>query len=324
MNKFTSAMVIIALTGLYFFSGLADVDPGEVGIKVKKIGANKGMQDDTLDTGLHWVEPFKYDVITYDVKIHQYDVQDLPAQSKDGQPISVDASLEIGLSDNLVPQLHEQVGRDWFERLIYPAMRSTVRNKTSEHLSDAIYTAKGRNAIQLAVEEVLIAKAAPYGINIRVNLRALEFTNNDFIKTLENKAKEAQNVIIATRQAERAEQDAIKVANIAEGEKQKSIKQAEAEREKLRLEGEGQRLKDEEIAKGNLALKQAEAEGSRLQVEAFGDGATYASVRWAEMLGPNVKVLGYPLGAPGTTGLFNVDGVLGQALKVKGAQNVTQ
>jgi len=70
------------------------------------------------------------------------------------------------------------------------------------------------------------------------------------------------------------------------------------------------RQKKEQEAKGILAIAQAEAEGTRLQVNAFGDGKTYASVKWAENLGPNVKVWGIPTGTPGTTSLMDINGIV--------------
>ena len=324
MKTFISGIMVMLGLAAYGLAGITLVEPGEVGIKIKNLGENRGMQPDTLGTGIHWVEPIQYDTVTYDTRLKQQVIDNLPGQSKDGQDLHIDVSLEIGLADGNVPFLHESIGRNWYEQVIYPAVRSSIRNESSRHLSDEIYTGKGRTLLQQGIQDTMDEKGKQFGILININLRGLSFTNQDFIATLENKAIAAQNVIIEERNAEKAEYTALQSANIAEGEKQKKIKQAEAERERLKLVGEGQRLRDEEKAKGILALKKAEAEGNRLQVQAFGDGSTYASVKWAEHMGPNVKVLGYPLGAPGTTGLFNVNGVLGNALKIKGAGAVGQ
>jgi hypothetical protein len=112
-------------------------------------------------------------------------------------------------------------------------------------------------------------------------------------------------------------QEAIKVANIAEGQKQKQkrIKEAEAEKEELRLQGEGKKLRDIEIAAGNLALFKAKAEGTRLQVLAYGSGDTYASVKWAESIGPDFQVYGVPTGAPSTSSIVDLNSVIQGAFK---------
>ena len=244
----------------------------------------------------------------------------MPSNTADGQPISVDLSLEVSLNPALVPDLHQKVGRDYMERVVFPALRSNIRNHTSQKTSDEIYTGAGRRFVQDIIQAEMREKLEPLGILISVNLRDIHFLNQDFIKVLEDKAEAQQRVTIAERQAAQAANDAIRVGNTAEGEKQKSIKVAEATRETRRLEGEGYRLQKEEEAKGILAVATAEAEGTRLKALALSGAGSSAlvSMEWAKQMGPNVKVYGYPLGAPGTTGIFNVDGILGDALKIKG------
>ena len=320
MNRLIGGTIIAFILGMYGLVGIVDIEPGEVGLLVKKIGAGSGMKKETLNTGMHWIDPWRYDAPVYDTRLKQYVEEDIPAQSKDGQPILVDISLEIGLEDDKVPLLHESIGYAWYEQVILPTLRSAIRNETSEHLSDHVYTAEGRKTIQSTVENTIREKGDSYGIHVSLNLRDLSFTDLEFVKTLEKKAEAAQKVIIAQRQAEQAMQDAIKVANIAEGAKQQVIKESEGNRERLRLAGEGERLQKEEQAKGILAIAQAEAEGMRLKAMALSGAGSegLVSMEWARQLGPNVKVLGYPLGAEGTTGIFNVDGILGDVLKVKG------
>lgn len=310
--SFVSGIVLITFLILFGIAGIVDIDPGEVGLLVKKVGTNRGMQKETMDTGTRWVNPITYDVPIYDARFKQYVLSDVETQTKDGQPVLVDVSLQMGLDDGKIPWLHEHVGKDYWEQVVYPALRSAIRDKVPSKLSDEIYTSEGREGVQKAIQNVLSQKFDPMGILITVNLRDIDFTNADFIKTLERKAMAAQNVVIEERNAEAAAQVAIKTANIAEGNKQKSIKEAEAERERLRLQGEGERLQKEEQAKGILAVKSAEAEGARLLTNAYtGEGARYvAQIEWARHLGPNVKVYGVPTGAPGTNSLIDINGVL--------------
>ena len=319
MGKLTFGGVLVGLAFMviYAIAGITNVSPGEVGIMVKMLGEGRGMQKEVLGAGTRWVEPMAYDVEVYDTRAQQYNFEPVTANTADGQPVRVSLSLEVRLDGGKVPQLHERIGRDYFERVVYPATESLVRNNAALQQSDKIYMGEGRLVIQTSVQDGLNSKLTEYGIEVAVNLKPIVFLNDTFVTTLEDKAKAAQRVTIAQRDAERAEQEAIRTKNQAEGEKQKVIKEAEAMRERLKLEGEGERLQKEEQAKGILAIAKAEAEGAKLQVDAYGSGPTYASVKWAEHMGPNVKVLGYPLGAPGTTGLFNVDGILGKALQVQ-------
>ncbi len=326
MKKFVSLIAAISLlmTGaLYGLAGLTKVNPGETGIVVNVLGTDRGMEKETLDIGYRWVEPFAHDVIVYNTQeIQQGKLEGMSAGTKDGQPIAVDLSLQTGLTADMVPYLHVRVGPDYYNKIVYPAMRDIIRNATGGVDSDVIYTQEGRSQVQNDIEKQLVARFGQYGITFRANVRDIRFVNEDFVATLEAKAKAAQKIEIERRNASAAEQTAIAVANKAEGEKQRAIKEAEAQSETLRLQGLGERQSAEERAKGILAIAKAEAEGIRLKNEALSGpgGGVYASIEWAKQLGPNVKVLGYPLGAPGTTGLFNVDGVLGDALKVKGLE----
>ena len=304
-----AVVLLIVIGALFGFAGLTDIDPGEVGLKIKMIGKDKGMQDDTLDTGMHWINPVTYDIATYDTRLKQYTLEDVASTTKDGQPVLVDLSLEIGLMDKGVPNLHETVGKNYFDQVVYPATRSAIRNNTSKQLSDGIYTGEGRALVQEGIAEFLKPKLAEKGIIVEVNLRDISFSNAQFVQTLEQKAMAQQQVLIKERNAKAAEHEADRMENIADGKKRVRVKQAEAKKEELRLEGEGEKLKQEEVAKGILAIAKAKAEGTRLQVNAYGSGETYASVKWAEHMGANVKVYGFPTGATGTASVMDLNGV---------------
>ena len=301
--SFAAAGVLAFVALIYGLSGLTTVEPGEVGILVKQFGDGKGMQEETLGTGTHWIDPITYDVPVYDTRLTQEKLLDILSNTADGQPILVDATFEIGLIPNGVPGLHENVGRDYFNQVVYPAARSAIRNSTSQHDSDVVYTGEGRALIQQELTETLQSKLEPMGIRISTNLSDIEFQNQDFVATLERKAKADQEEVIQTRLAEAATQEAIKVKNQAEGAKFKRIQEAEAERETRRLEGEGERLKQEEVAKGILAIGNAEADVIKLKANALTGtgGALYRDIEVLGGLGQTVQFYGVPTGAEGTS-----------------------
>lgn len=313
------AMAILTISGLIFgLSGMVNIEAGEVGILVKMVGTNTGMQKETLSTGLKWVNPITYDVFVYDTRSHQKDVAiKMEAQTNDGQPIVVDISMEISLTAASVPNLHQNIGEDYFVRVIEPAFRSIARDSIATQKSDVVYTGKGRQTIGKLIETTLNKKLNPNGINVIINFRDLDFVNQAFVKTLEQKAVAAQQEEIERRLAKAAEQKAIKVANVAEGAKQRVIKEAEAQAEKDRLQGFGERQQKEELAKGILAVGQAEAEVVRLRNAAMDGpgGDKIVALAWAENMGPNVKIYGIPTGAPGTSSMMDINGMLQGAFK---------
>lgn len=300
--KLIGAGILCFFMATYFLSGTTTLDPGEVGIVVQNLGTNRGMQDYTLDTGWHWIEPFSYDTIVYDTRLKQYDLKGIPAGTQDGQPITVDVSFEIGLRDSGVPSLHETVGKDYFDEVVYPAARSAIRTATANKLSDEVYTGAGRVSIQDELSNYLQVRLEPVGIRISANLRDIEFQNKDFVATLERKAKAAQEEVIQQRLAAAAKEEAIKVQNRAEGERFKREQAAAAQKYELQAQGEGERLKQEEIAKGILAVGQAEADVIKLKATALvGSGGTlYRDIEVLGGLGQRVEFYGVPTGAENT------------------------
>lgn len=301
---------------IYVIAGFTEVEPGEYAILIQQFGDEKGVREDGLDVGTHWVEPFYYDVETYDTKARQYPME-VQAQTKDGQPVMVTVTFEISLQADLVRELHSLIGRDYYNRVVEPAARAAVRDALPTQLSDDVYTDEGRAFMQgVIISDLEEKRMSERGILVSVNLQEIRFLNPQFVATLEEKARAAQQEEIQRRLAAAAEQEALKVEFQAEGERLARIQRAEAEREELRLNGEGQRLQQEEQAQGILAIATAEAEGVRLRREALAGrgGAELVSIAWAENLGPNVKVYGVPTGAPGTTSIIDVNSVIQGAL----------
>jgi len=310
--KIGASALLLVIAMAFGIGGITNIEPCEVGLLVNMIGSDKGMQAKTMGTGMHWVNPIVYDTPIYDTRSYQVEVDDIRSQTQDGQPVLADISMEISLRADGVPNLHERIGPDYFKKVIYPAFRAVVRDSIATERSDVVYTGLGRTRIGLLIENQLNKKLNPNGINIDINFRNLNFVNKAFIETLEKKAIAAQKEEIERRFAVAALQSAIKVANIAEGAKQKVIKEAEADAEKARLQGLGERQQKEEVAKGILAVGQAEAEVVRLRNEAMNGpgGDKIVALAWAENLGPNVKVYGIPTGAPGTASMMDLNGIL--------------
>lgn len=314
LGKLIVSGVGASILALYGLVGITGVEPGEVGLVVKQFGDNRGISEVTLDTGTHWVDPFMNDVVVIDTRLKKYEQLDIPSNTKDGQPILVDVVFEIGLLDSNVPNLVENIGRDWYTQVVYPAARSAIRNNTSEHMSDAVYTGAGRAQIQQELTAELTNRLEPLGIRITANLSDIEFTNTDFVHTLEEKAKAAQQEEIQRRYAAAAKEEAIATQNRAEGEKFKVEQEAQATRIRLQLEGEGERLKQEEIALGILAVGQAEADVIKLKANALvgNGGSLYRDIEVLGGLGKSVDYYGTPTGAPGTSTYIIDEALRGQ------------
>ena len=297
-----AGITLLLVAAIWGIAGLTVIDPGEVGLVVRQFGENRGMQKITLDTGTHWVEAFTNDAIVVDTRLKQYKLVDIPSNTKDGQPILVDVVFEIGLLDSNVPNLIENIGTDWYTQVVYPAAKSAIRNNTSEKMSDEVYTGEGRASIQEQLTNELGSRLEQYGIRITANLSDIEFTNSDFVATLERKAKAAQEETIQARLADAAVAEALKVQAVAEGQKFKVVQEAEAEKQRLRLQGEGVMLQKEAEALGILAVGQAEADVIKMKATALigSGGELCRDIEVLGGLGKTVEFYGVPTGAEGT------------------------
>lgn len=315
--KLSGFGLIALIIAIYVFAGLTHVNPGETTILIKNIGSNKGMQPEPLLTGTHWVDPWTYDVVTYDTRLRQMEEVTESAGTGDGQPITIVGSLQLGLDPKHVPQLHQELGQDFYSRVIHPALISIIKNKAPSQNSDEAYTLKGREAIEKSINDELTGRYGKDGIIVVFNLKDLTFANKQYVGILEAKALATQKIQVETRLAAAAVQEAAKVSNTAEGQKQARIRAAEANREEQRLKGEGSRLGKEEEAKGNLALATAEARGIELRRQALSGagGSELVSIEWAKQMGPNIKVYAFPTGAPGTSSIMDLNGIMQGALK---------
>lgn len=309
--------IIALILLIYLFSGWTTIRAGEVGILLKQYGTDRGMQKETLGPGSHWIEPFAYDVYIYDTRFVQKELTHtdaIPAGTLDGQPIQIDVSFQVGLDAANVPNLHQNVGQDWWNQLVLPLVRSTVRDETAKVSSQATYTGIGREQIQGGINAKLKEKLTPFGVRIETNLRDVRFDNNEFKEALNRKAIAEQQQEINRRQALAAVEDANRIKNVAEGaryqveqvaqgERVKVEQAANAERERLRLSGEGERLQKEEQAKGILAIALAEAEGTRAKNAALSGpgGRNLVEIEWAHSLGPKLTIWGLPISEKSST-----------------------
>lgn len=316
--KGVAMAALLAIGGLYGVAGYESLELNESGIQVVMLGSDKGSTIE-MTPGMQWVDPIMNDVFIYDTRSRQYEIPSVSSETADGQPIVADVSLEIRLVAADIAALHKNIGKNWYEEVVYPAARKFIRVNTSSVSSDAIYTGNGKRQVSNGIAKDL-AYLTERGIDVTVNLRNVEFTNPAFIQSLEAKAVATQNEIIAKRNALADIERAKGVVNTAEGQKQKRIKEAEAGKAEQELRGIGSRLEKEQEAKGLLAMLKAKAAGTKLQVQAYGGGEYYAQVKVAEAMGDNFQIYGIPTGAPGTTSVMGLDKLLGKAVGVTDAR----
>lgn len=256
------------------------INSGEMGIK-----ARTGQYDpNPLEPGLHFFLPFIDRVIVVDTRVRQINYASLEGTNENlgigtgvinknsisvldsrGLPVSIDVTVQYQLNPIQVPQTIATWSLNWENKIIDPVVRDVVRSVVGKYTAEELPT--NRNTIATQIEEG-IRKTIQAQPNEPVELRAVQL--REII--LPSKVKEQiERVQIAKQEAERtkyeverANQEALKKAALAEGEANATIISAKGKAMAVKIEADAQAYSNKEIANSLntplLNLKQIETQ----------------------------------------------------------------
>lgn len=221
------------------------VDPGYVGVKVKTLGQNKGIEPTGLDVGRYWMG-ILYDLYTYPTFVNIYP---FTLESTDGSEVDeafrfqsiegITCNVDLAISAHADPANAVtlfQTYRKEMVPIIKEMLRQDVNNYFVDYASklrvDELYSTKKMDMLNYAKDQ-LIAKVSPNGIII----------DDISFKSDIRFPIEVQKAIIAKIEA-------IQLAT----QKQNEIVQAEADAKKLVAKAQGEYEAKLLEAKGNMAL----------------------------------------------------------------------
>ncbi len=148
-NSKLSRYMIIGFIGFVLFMMLTNtsfitIEPGFKGVKFKRFAG--GINKEKIYTqGFHVVMPWDK-IIQYDVRTNEaYETMDV--LSKNGLSISVELSYRYQPIDEKIGYIHEEIGKDYANRILKPEIRSATREVIGKYLPEELYSTK-REAIQ--------------------------------------------------------------------------------------------------------------------------------------------------------------------------------
>jgi len=154
-NQGLPKAMIMGIVGLIFIvlfgsSMFYTVDPGEKGILFKKFAG--GLDKETVyGQGFHVIAPWNT-LHVYDVKIHET-FEKMEVLSKNGLSIKIDLSFRYMPVQEKIGYLHDEIGRNYLERIIKPEIRSVTREVIGNYLPEELYSTK-REAIEDEIESL--------------------------------------------------------------------------------------------------------------------------------------------------------------------------
>jgi regulator of protease activity HflC (stomatin/prohibitin superfamily) len=279
--------VVIAVALSVVGAGIVFIEPNERGVVISPYDP-KGYRDAALTPGLRWIIPGER-VQTYNISQQTYTMSStagegqvsgddsVPARTKDGQEILIDASVLYLVNPDKVPQLHINLQNDYVERVVRPQSRSIVRDVVSQY----------------GVEEVVSSKRAEMEETITA-LLTQKFADNNLILAdfLVRNIRFSDEYAAAVEQKQIAEQLAQQAAFVVQQKKQ----EAEQARQVAQGQADAAVIAAKGAADARVIQAQAEAEALALISSALKDNPDLITYQYVSKLSPNVQVIYLPSG----------------------------
>jgi regulator of protease activity HflC (stomatin/prohibitin superfamily) len=182
---------LIGLVGFVvwiFCLGLVIVPPGTVGVQT-----NFGqVQETTLPPGLHWVPPFMAQVTNMDTRVQPHPMKEIDAASREYQEVRITGMLNYHIDPAYASQLFQQVGPDFADKVIDPALNDFVKTVTPEYSVTEILNK--RDEIRSRAMDALGSNLARYHIIVDDIYIANIAFSDEYQAAIEQKQVAAQQV----------------------------------------------------------------------------------------------------------------------------------
>lgn len=298
LRRLLSWRILVPLGGLgvvtVISAALVFIDPRETGVVVSLISP-KGIREQPLPSGLHWIVPLAEQVVRYPIVTQSYTMAIRPregaelgddairARTADGQVVIIDITVLFRIDPERAVDLHIQWQDRYIREFIRPGLRAFVRSQAARFNVDEINSEK-RQAFEAALNSMNHDHTRGSGIvPEKILVRNITFSP-EYAQSVEEKQTALQRV---TEAAYKAKQ----VANLANGE-------AEKIRITARADADATVIRAEAHATARVVQARAEAEALNLIGVALHERSDLLTFRYIDKLAPNMKAMLLPSNAP--------------------------
>lgn len=131
----TSLIVLFAV--VFFWRHIVHtVNPGEAAVSWRRFSGTE--IDKVYLEGTHFIWPWNK-IYIYDLRVQKVDTK-VPVLSTDGLEINIDVTIRYRAEERTLPQLHQQVGPDYADRIVLPHVVSAVREVFGKYRPEQLYT----------------------------------------------------------------------------------------------------------------------------------------------------------------------------------------
>jgi len=207
-------IIVVALVILIVISAsVGTVGAGERGIHLR-FSAVTGR---VFDEGLYFIAPFISRVAIMDVRIQKEEVR-ATASSSDLQTVASIVALNFHLQPSMAARVYQEVGTEYNNRLIAPALQESVKAGTAGYTAEELITK--RPLVREEIKQLLSDKLEPQGILVDdFNIVDFQFSST-FNAAIEAKVMAEQEALTAQNMLERIKFEAEQAVAEAKGKAQ--------------------------------------------------------------------------------------------------------
>ena len=275
-------MLLVLLMVAYRFF-LVYVEPDEFGIKVVRLGANRGVQKEVYGSGLHFVVPGLQEMYRLPMGVQVLELTDYPKtaassarkekaahiQTSDGFFVNVDVSIVYRILDPYEVFTIIGPGRLYEDNGIMPKAEPVLKATLGELTTEEFYNSPLRVRKAEAARDLLNRELNPKGIKVEyVMVRYFKYSD-EIQKNIEEKKLKDQLVFKNQAEARAATEEAGLKKIVQEGEATLSVKMEEGRAYMTRRRAEKDLYVRKKTAEADLLVRLAEAERVKLKNEAL-------------------------------------------------------
>ena len=213
--KFRKAtlLVLVALVS----TGCVRIGSGHQGVLFKLFG---GTQKDFFGEGIHRVWPWDTMYI-YDVRV-QDGPERLSILASNGLSVGLDVSIRFRPKAPDLPTMHQEIGPNYYAKIIKPTIRSEVRKIVGQFTPEEIYSTK-RQEVETSITDGIEAALSDKYVDVETilirNVELPEKLRTAIAEKLEEEQRAEKMVYTLDRERQEARRKAIEAAGIAEFQK---------------------------------------------------------------------------------------------------------
>ena len=222
------AIVILIIIGVVVTASVKIVDSGNRGVLLHWNAVD--LSSPPLEEGLHFVAPFQDEVINIEVRTLKY-ANDARSASKDLQTVETTVTVNYHPDKEQVHRLYKNLGLDYENRVIQPAIEETVKQVTANYNAEELITK--RPQVKADIEASISERLNQFDVVTDViSITDFEFSPL-FARAIESKVEAEQKALKAENDLRRIEVEARQREANAIGLANANIAEAKGEAEAI-------------------------------------------------------------------------------------------